>query len=168
MSAAQAAQAKALGNGNVSAGVRLALDKIAAQAAADLWQPFEDANFGLYIGFKQVHKSGFNFGFKLMPEFTDPTSGGASAYNYTNTVLSMPTGTTTNTDGKAVMKWGYEYKQEGSYSRRAVFGEYAGVGANTFRALQASGANDLINAGIVAEIGFHGACPNLGILQRPA
>jgi hypothetical protein len=136
--------------------------------ASKTWQPFEDANFGLYVGFKAVHKSGFNFGFKLMPEFTDPTFGGASAYDYTNTVLSMPTGNTKTTTGESVMKWGYEYKQEGSYSRRAIFGTFAGVGGNTFMNIQASGPNDLINAGILAEVTFHGACPNQGIIQRPA
>jgi hypothetical protein len=132
------------------------------------WQPFEDANFQLYVGFKSVHKSGYNFGFKLMPEFTDVTLGGSSAYNYTNTVVSMPTGTTKNTEGKSVMTWGYEYKQEGSYSRRAVFGQFAGVGSNTFSNIVASGPNDLLNAGILAEVAFHGACPNLGIIQTPA
>ncbi len=159
----------ALYNINAGATQPLFLKQFSADLGVDVasWQPFEDANFSLYVGFKAVHKSGYNFGFKLMPEFTDPTLGGSSAYAYTNTVVSMPTGTRKNTEGKAVMQWGYEYKQEGSYSRRAAFGTYAGVGANNFMNIQASGPNDLMNAGMLAEVTFHGACPNLGIIQTP-
>ena len=137
------------------------------------WQPFENQNFGLYIGFKAVHKSGYTFAFKLMPEFTDTTIGGNPAatnnpYNYQNTLLGFPVGMTKNQNGSPTFMFGYEWKQLGGYSRRALFGQFAGVGTNTYMNLPATSANDTVQAGLVAEIAFHGACPNLGFLQRPA
>ncbi len=137
--------------------------------APDSWEPFEDQNFNLYVGYKGVRKGGFDFMFLQMPEWTDPTLGGNSVYTYNQWAVTLPVGETKDLrTGQPSFMMGYEYKQSGAFNRRAVLGTYAGVGANFAPFGGATNEFDLARAGMVAEIAFHGASPNKVVIQRPA
>lgn len=129
------------------------------------WQPFENQDFEFYVGFKGLHKNGFSYGFKQVNEFNDVTGLGNSAYNYSQRRIVAPIlGTSRDTKtGKNGFMWGYEYKALNGYSREEAFGQLAGIGVagvGPYRFLPAVSVNDYMQAGILAEIGFHGACPN--------
>ena len=145
----------------------------AQNVSAETWSPFENEDFGFYVGFKAIKKSGYSFLMKTMPEFIDPTLAGAAAYgdDFSASGIIAPIGQTKDAQtGSAAPLWGYEWKQNANgLNRRAAFGRFSGVGASNFQEFGgAVNGLDIAQAGMLAEIGFHGACPNQVAFLRPA
>lgn len=132
------------------------------------WTPFEDQNFNFYVGFKCVHKGGFNYVFHHMPEFTDPTQAGGATYKWASSQIIAPIGKTKDAvSGDKNPLWWYEWRQNKNYSRRASFGKFAGIGMSDFQDFgPAVNENDLATAGMLAEVAFHAACGNKMITMR--
>lgn len=136
-------------------------------------QPFLSSDFSFYVGFKAVRKSGINYIFKQLMEFSDVNGLAAPTYNavYSNSRLVLPMGECKDmrTNRKGFM-CGYEYKARNGYSREVVVANFAGAGAagsGVGVPLTSVDQYDRVRSGIVSEIAFHGACPNKAIWQRP-
>lgn len=135
-------------------------------------QPFQSSDFGLYVGFKALRKSGITYYFKQMQEFNDAKGLGLATYDYTTRRLVLPIGQVMDAKkGTKGFMWGYEWKDDGAgYSREMQYGTYGGVG--TMGSMpginNAVMAYDHVQWGMVAEVAGHFACPNKVIEQKEA
>lgn len=152
----------------------MVMKSLAAQAPAqDDWQPFENPNFSFYIGFKGVHKGGFDYCFKNLHEFSDTQGVGTEAYGKRSWRIALPLGGSSKNyaTGKSGFKWGYEWRQDGSYSRKVVTGIIAGAGVagvgGYVNTPFAANQYDQIQQYMISEVAFHGACPNQVYIQKP-
>jgi hypothetical protein len=143
----------------------------AAGVPSDMMQPFEDANFSYYVGFKAVRKSGFNFYFRLLHEFSEYVGAGAPGYDYPQYNIVTPLGNTTNrNNGQRTPYISYEFKDFNGYRRLDRVGAFGGVGVAGPGGIGAVPVNekDLGRFGILSEIAGHFACANKMIVQVPA
>lgn len=160
-------------NGDVTPMVMKSMAAQAPQVAGDDWQPFENPNFEFYIGFRGVHKNGFDFAFKNLHEFSDVQGVGSSGYDFRNWRIALPLGgqAINYATGNSGFKWGYEWRQFKNYSRKVVFGTIAGAGpAGTggYTVIQPSHDYDFMKSYMISEVAYHGACPNQVYIQKPA
>jgi len=133
-------------------------------------QPFESSDFVFYSGFRGAKLGGYYIHFKKIWEFNEAVGAGAAGYNWTNTRIFMPYGSTVNrANGATVPFVGYEYKQLGNYSRETVIADFGGAGVAGINGVLDSPVNgwDLRRKSMIAEIGGHYACPNLLVMQKP-
>lgn len=136
-------------------------------------QMFKEKDFDFYVGFKALRKSGIDYMFKQLMEFSDINGLAATTYNsvYTNSRLVLPMGEVKDMkSGRKGFMAGYEYKARNSYSRETRVDIFAGAGATGSAPgvpRNAVDQYDRVRGSIISEIAFHGACPNKTIWQRP-
>lgn len=138
---------------------------------AEDMQPFESSDFVFYAGFRGAKLAGYHIHFKKIHEFNEAIGAGAAGYNWSNSRIFMPFGSTVNkATGNTVPFVGYEYKQLGNYSRENVIADFGGAGVAGIGGILDTPVNgvDYRKKGMVAEIAGHYACPNLLVLQKPA
>lgn len=130
----------------------------------DDWQPIiEQQDWVAWLGWQGVRRSNFNFHFRMMHEFVAPDGAGGSSYTYPyNAIylpLSMQRDRKTGTQRPSI---GYEWKQLGSYSRKMVFGTFAGAGAAGVGGYVEVPVDqyDRASTFMICEHAFHGSCPN--------
>ncbi len=130
----------------------------------DQWQPIvENQDFVAWLGFQGVRKAGFVFHFRMMHEFVAPDGGGADAYDYPYDAIYLPLSRTTDRQsGVQRTSIGYEWKELPPYSRKMVYGNLDGAGVAGVGGLAqvATSEYDWRRMFMVAEVAFHGACPN--------
>ena len=126
----------------------------------DNWQPVSASEFALNIAFRGIRKGRFSYAFKMLHEFNFVQGMGSSLYSFPASGIVTPIGYTTDpvTTGKGCFI-GYEYKKLGELSRETMPARIVGAGAN-FSELFVSDGFDRRTDALVAEISFHGACPN--------
>lgn len=138
--------------------------------SAEDMQPFETDDFGLYVGFKALKKSGITYMFKQLHEFSEENGLGNAVYDYTQYRIVLPTGETRDArTGRKGFMWGLEYKAKDGYSREMQFGQFGGIGTTgAFTALNGPvNGFDSIRWGMLSEFAGHFACPNKVVLQIP-
>lgn len=130
----------------------------------DEWQPLiENQDWVAWLGFQGIRRSNFLFTFRMMHEFVSPDAGGADAYDYPYEAIYMPLSRVRDRQsGLQRTAIGYEWKQLGSYSRKAIYGKMdgAGVAGSGGMSAQAVDEYDWSRAYCICEHAFHGACPN--------
>lgn len=140
----------------------------------DEWQPvIERQDWIAWLGFQGVRRSNFIFHFRMMHEFVSPDAGGADAYDYPYDAIYLPLSKVRDRQsGEQRASFGYEWKQLGSYSRKAIYGTMNGAGvagAGGYSPVAVS-EYDWQRTYAICEHAFHGACPNKIIYhkQQPA
>lgn len=138
--------------------------------SSDDIQPFDNSDFGFYVGFKALRKGGMTYMFKLLHEFSAAKGLGHSAYNYNNYRVVLPVGEIMDRKtNKAGFMWGYEYKQKDSYSREMQYGQVGGIGTMGLSQVTVPVHQyDHVQWGMLSEVAGHFACPNKVIIQKPA
>jgi hypothetical protein len=139
-------------------------------APMDEMQPFSADDLAFSIGFYAVKKAGYVFCFKKLHAFNEAVGAGASGYTWPGYQFIHPMGYTTNKSTmESVPTMGYEYKQQGSYSREMVLANLAGVGVAGTGGYTAMAVNDsdIKTMGLVSEIAFHGTTPNHIVVNEP-
>jgi len=134
------------------------------------WDPANAKDFMAWLGFMGAHIGGISFYFKKLNEFSKAVGAGASGYNATNWSIIAPLSNVTDrTTGRQRAYIGYEWKQLGPYSRKAVLAHFGGAGAagNGGYTPVAVNEYDIYRCGMVSELAFHGACPNKVVYQIP-
>ena len=130
----------------------------------DEWQPtIERQDWIAWLGFQGIRRSNFLFYFRMMHEFVSPDAGGADAYDYPYEAIYMPLSKTRDRQsGVQRTSIGYEWKQLGSYNRKAVYGTMSGAGVAGSGGYATTAVNqyDFHESYCVCEHAFHGACPN--------
>jgi hypothetical protein len=123
------------------------------------------------LGYSVIKKNGMVFHMKKLDEFGDYKGGGHADYNYRKYRVTVPIGFSTDirTRTKRAMV-GYEFKQQGSYSREDVWGDFAGagVGGNNSPYGKAVNEYDSYTRYMISHIAGHYACGNAIVMQIPA
>ena len=130
----------------------------------DEWQPvITNQDWIAWLGFQGIRRSNFLFHFRMMHEFVSPDGGGADAYSYPFDAIYLPLSKSRDRQsGVQRTSIGYEWKQLGGYSRKAVYGKMDGAGVAGSGGFSAMAVNeyDWQRGYALCEIAFHGACPN--------
>lgn len=142
-------------------------------APSDGWQPTTDEDFVAWLGFKGIHTKGYNFMFRMLHEFNEAIGAGSSDYDYSKWCIYMPLGNTVDQKTRQPRaNFGYEWRQQGRYSREHVVATVSGVGVagiGGYDAIDFAGSEyDFRKTGMVSEIAFHAACGNRIVIQRPS
>lgn len=128
------------------------------------------SDYAIHIGFKSITKSGFTFSFKPLHEFNEILGAGSDGYDYNQWAIWTPIGEKNDSrtgESRAIV--GFEYKALGTYQRNGQWETLNGVGTASYvNQSSASYEYDCREIGGVAELAFHGTCPNQMVLQRPA
>lgn len=147
----------------------------AAAGGEDLGGYYSDPAITANFGFKSITKGGYTYVFKTLAEFSDITLGAAyttgvgDTYKFPGYNIAFPLGNTKDAKGNRDFLFGYQFKQRGNISREGVLGYFGGVGANNHPWIKSpSNGFDVLRCGLVAEIGYHGACGNRIVVQKPA
>lgn len=144
----------------------------APSVAGEGMQPFNAGDFSFSAGFRAARVAGDTYLFKRLHQFSSFTEGGNPTYNYNSWRVIMPLGMTKDRKtNKPTFMIGYRYKATGGYSREVQVGEYGGIGTNGIPVVRPLGPVndiDMVRAGMLTEIGFHGTTPNNVIVQKPA
>jgi hypothetical protein len=136
----------------------------------DEFQPVDDKDFAMNIGFRALKKGGYDYSWMLLHAFNEAMGAGADVYDYDQWAIYHPLGfVEEKSSGSARATIGYEYKQLGNYSREVVIADISGVGVAGTGTPRPMAVNqfDVHKTGMLSEIAFHGACANHLIIQRP-
>lgn len=137
----------------------------------DEYQPRDEArDVTASFGFNAIRKSGMNFGFKKLHEFSYAKGVGAEGYDYRNWCIYTPLGYMTGKESVGMMpSIGYEYKYQNGYSRENVIGRMDGFGVAGAGGFGTTPINeiDMSRTGLLTEQAFHGTCANQIVLQTP-
>ena len=127
-------------------------------------------DLSISIGFKGIHKSGYDFGLFKNHVFNDKVGAGAAGYSYRNWSMMFPVGMLMNKNsGTEQPTVGYEYKALNGYSREMVIADISGIGVAGTGGYRPVAVNqfDIHKTGMVSEIATHNTCGNHIVIQRP-
>ncbi len=138
----------------------------------DDWDPSNDKDFVAWLGFRGYHVGGYTVFFKKMQEFSEAVGAGAAGYDFDTWSIYVPlTRVKDRSTGLQRPMIGYEWKQLGRYSRKAVIADLAGAGvgghSGGYREV-AVNEFDAYRCGFVSELAFHGATANKIVVQKAA
>lgn len=124
----------------------------------------EPAEFALKLGVRAVKIANFNFCFRQFQDFNKKVGAGADGYDYKSWQIVLPVGYSVDKGTNTTRgTFGYEYKQQGGYSRENIVGEFGGAGIQG----KPVNASDIHRSFMISEFAFHATCANHITIQKP-